>query len=1532
MSENLGSGVSRVLDPTATSYLEVIWQEGKPPLDSELNLTQALSKEWRRIMVLRGTPSGWLGNETNDIADFVTNSTWSNWFKYGRQRLGETQAFMWAVVNGWLVPVTSTRTGTPPGSPDDIDTYNVLALDPPPSNAGDVRVDFAFLEVFLARVPPNPSTLNKPAASTIYKYGNVESGNTYLADDLQDPAIGFETTERVQLQYRIRVAKGLVGLTTNPDGFDPTVVFGQGAATAATTYTFTNMRQTLGDPGLWRAGDGTANALGTVDGYTYAIPLAGIFRRNSVTWNGDPNQNLNGSFNRNPLAVDRTGILNFSTVPTLSADLSATATSATLVSAANIPLPTTPATAVLIKIGDELLTYTSITGTTLGGLTRAQNGTRADLHRASSTIQVISGRPDGLYADQIALTDVLDMRHVINPNGFDYDALLKTNLDKLLRGTLRANWKRSGAGPQGPFVFYQDKISATTPALGVTKLDAPDGIRQVFSDAASLQTVDCAVTPGGTVGLVSNTGFSLGIPVTQTIQSTGNNFSVADTLSFPVSALKSGVSGGDADQIRWVNDGLIGAVTLRIDGQNAPVPPSLYTVTPANPGPNDNLLITFAAGWTPMINPRVLFITLTCMYGAGRGLSRRANSIHNITFTQPSTELLLTPSGTPASNFPVRTSWAPLWSKYRNTPYKRNVPATSPAYADLGSKTVIVSPFRRIIWPTSITTIDGTGANPNVLTPVTTGLTGSSTGTTTFTDLNATFDVDGVVAGTAALTILPPSGAPPGPAPMPYLVPFGGTVTATTITVDRAIPEGTGLNYSITTPLATSNVGSSSGITFMDTLSGVNFATILAPYLTVGSVTGSVAFIILNGPQPGRYNLQIGSPVTSTTVTLDRTMPVASGLTYLVLPAQGMMPVKASDGVTAKWTTTDPLLLFSVSTDTVTAGFANNRNIYVTLPRSFIPNWGEVNTPILQVDGSTFNEGMNFMLLSNKGLTPAAGDSDYVAYASYSGQTAYTWASFTTTTFTAGAAPYNTLVSISGGGYLAGMQFFTDTRGLGRTGLQLPPFYGIARLFAVYEAGDYYLNRSAYNGSDRTKLVSGGATNLLRQNMSTPSFWIETDADGDSTFILNADAIDISRSTVNPITSFALGNYVIEASIFGFDRGSFNINNEFRLCLSRTRSEALTGPRYGGGGNVGAVISGPTSVLPGPATPTDSILINYSRTPYQGDAFGSQTNYVDIGQYLGPIQTATAFQLDSTEINESLLTRPNQKAVEVLASIGFATTLGTGRLSGDVSPPNSADFRNVGYEDPSDYPPATGADDRPLVLVNALANDLTEVGTQYLGATERLPMGSLFRDKDFRGGSLGLTSQSAAPLVFFDGLGKGILHSNLTANTVYEQTEIPLDTASTSSGSPGDLLAQVDGEPSNYSLLVNYRVNRGGSVFVMNGAHPGGEIGVDQPSVSAPGGASNVIEGLALLVRNTVTNVGANEVNSGDELMMLIITNVQQLKDTLAHPGVVVIGTNGAGEGYSASDLYRIEGHPMMNDNVRLDTNPSTITLSKRVA
>lgn len=1434
---NLGPGPSRTLDPTGRQFQIVVMQQGRPPMDADFNLDQQVKTLATQQVVSVQVPSGWVLSEGGLAADYQTNPLYSNKFIFGRQRVGETQAMAWAAVNGWLVPVGGTRTGTPPGVPNDVDTVNVIDLDPPPANAGDSRVDFVFLEVWQARVATNPSATNKPSATALWRYGNVEGGFSFLPDDLIDPTLGRETSTRVQLQYRIRVVKGLLGFSSYPDGFDPAVVKAQGAASAPTAYTFQNMRAVLDDPGLWRAGDGTVNGLGTVDGYVYAIPICAVFRRNGVAWAGDPAQNLNGGFNRNPTAVDRTGAKILSTVPTLAADLTAAANTLTLVSATNIPLPASPASPVYIQIGDEIMTYAGITGVTLTGLARgpAVAGSRAEAHPTGSTIKVLSGRPDGLYADQVASTDILDLRHAVNPNGFDYQALLRSNLTNLLRGQLRANWKRSGSGTQGSFVAYQDKVALGAAALGVTKLDGPDNIRQVFSDAAATQDVYAIVAPSG-AALPAPVGvaWALSLQVNQTVRAVANQFNPTDVLVVPVAQLKSGLPGGDADQVRWLVDGVSEAVEVRLDGETTPLDASTYTVTPASPSPTSDLTITLGASF-PAATTRSLYITLRVQYGPGRGLSRRPDAVHSVEYVNPTSDILVQqPKSAPSSNLPTRVSLAALWSKYRKTLFQTALPVTAESYVDVGSKTLVLNPLRRVDMPDVVTTMDGTAANTK-LTTYASGLNGVPNGTTTFTDGTVNFGVLGAVAGDA--------------------------------------------------------------------------------------------LVLTNGTQPGRY--VVVSVLGPTTLLLDRPVPTSVGLvTWLLFKAQGLMPLLKVDAVTPKWTTTDPLELFSGTTDPDAA----TKNLYVSLPDLLTPGWGEYRVPLLWQDSGPFAEGINFGFLTGKGAGPyPTSVTNFIPFSNG----ALTFGLFSTVQLQdpvplPNPTLYNTKYTVPV--TYAGMRKFTDTRGMGRQGLELPPFYGIARLWAVYEANDYKTNGSAY--SPTTRVATGSLTaakNLLRQNFTGPLFWVELDADGDSTFILNADALDLTKSTNFPVTSFsdAGANFVIEASLFGFDRGAF-AGGEFRVVLTRVgspgymRSEANGGVRTS---NLNLPITGSVCVLPGPPTGSDQVLVNYSRTPYQGDAWGSQTAYQDVGYLPGALTSANAYQLSSTSLDQATLSRPNQKSLEILAAVDFATTLGTGRWLGFSDPGHVPE--NVGYEDTTLYPPTSPIAARPKTLPGALVGDTSQaIGSEFLGCTERLPLGALWRDKDFRGQQFQTGQQ--LPLVISGNRSHGGLLSLARQNTL-EVTDVV--EAHTVSGAleAGDLVVQVDGEQGNYSLLTNYRTTRGGSAFSATSPFPGGEVRSYQTWVSGYLAAPkvNMLAGTAYLVRNTVTSVGASEVSAGDELMLLVVTTVWPLTGSLTDATLgTMINTNGTFEGWSASDLYRIEGRPLRVDGVRRDVTPSTIALA----
>lgn len=226
--------------------------------------------------------------------------------------------------------VTNSFTGicTATVSPTNTSLVNLRAADPFAGAAGNA--------ITLSMVITTPGTLqvnggagptlfaggvntpNKPSQSTIYRLGNTQADpSVNFSDDIADPVVGTETSKRVQVQYRIRVTGQTEAVNfKTQNGFDNVNVLAQGTQVApvagyrfvpanGVTVAGSSSAANYGtvDPGLFIAGDGTlasANALGTVDGYVYAIPIAMVFRRNDA-YNGgagggfEPLNNTNGA-------------------------------------------------------------------------------------------------------------------------------------------------------------------------------------------------------------------------------------------------------------------------------------------------------------------------------------------------------------------------------------------------------------------------------------------------------------------------------------------------------------------------------------------------------------------------------------------------------------------------------------------------------------------------------------------------------------------------------------------------------------------------------------------------------------------------------------------------------------------------------------------------------------------------------------------------------------------------------------------------------------------------------------------------------------------------------------------------------------------------------------------------------------------------------------------------------------------------------------------------------------------------------------
>jgi len=120
----------------------------------------------------------------------------------------------------------------------------------------------------------------------VFNEGNVGT-SLYLTDDSIHPDANIETTKRIQVQYRIRVVPSVDPLNYPDSGLGSQIIYGNGPSETG-QYPFVNMGSETGDYGLWRA-----KCANTVDGYTYAVPMFFVNRRNIATFN--PSNNINGS-------------------------------------------------------------------------------------------------------------------------------------------------------------------------------------------------------------------------------------------------------------------------------------------------------------------------------------------------------------------------------------------------------------------------------------------------------------------------------------------------------------------------------------------------------------------------------------------------------------------------------------------------------------------------------------------------------------------------------------------------------------------------------------------------------------------------------------------------------------------------------------------------------------------------------------------------------------------------------------------------------------------------------------------------------------------------------------------------------------------------------------------------------------------------------------------------------------------------------------------------------------------------------------
>lgn len=1302
-NDNYGSNVSRTLATQNTNYSNVVWQAGKPPLDSELNLVGQLAWENQSELMRSLTHSGFLLDPQNTESDFSFNKLWSNYFVFG----SEVQPLK-AVVNGWVLNIA--------GSDPSNEVLSLpIMLPPPPTTTS--RTDFVYLEAWRVIVPEGASSVVKPADGFIFERGNVVNGQS-LDDELVDPEIGFETTKRVQVQYRICVQEG-VDLTTYISGFNPNT-YAQGPSASPTTSAFE--RDTT-DKGLWKAAHD-----GAVDGFVYAIPMGSVFRRNSTAYVlKDPTGgNQNGGINRKPSASssDDASVL---LQATLSAPLSSTYTgNVTLTNLINSGIDDPDFMSIsprILVIGDgldkEVVAITSVTGSVITISERGRVGTQPKYHSAGSSVSVYAGRPDGKYADEVHPQDFLDMRHGIRVGEWDYQSLLVGALSDVINNNLRTTQKQNSLGTDSRGVVVEEvSLLHHTSVTNTHKMDAPNGIRTTWSDSAVSQygitlyldptvatdsrglttsTLDSSETDFWEIApdvqpnafLLSGTPIQKGAAIFLSLNATEGNIaygikgdtnnerglrlispqenSSKERLYQTAPPIKIELAGSPNEYypsetssfetpFKVLGD-VIESSNFTADTTSNMV--SLYlsetaydAVLNGGGGFNNQIQViafktgvTYDSAWasTSLFDGTSTYEDL--ITNGGADLSGRSSSLYALVYGDPTNPdnngafRVISAGVVNQSNFYTDTAGA-LWS-----PANREEWIVCLAVGDTTAKTLVNNPTQSLTLDLRTDTLRDTD------TEVVVAITSSVL--TTDSSFYLSFAVM-------------------------YAAGLGGTANVADDIHYIGVQPADTTKFLRNTP---SSLDSASG-----EIPSLNLDELELPsknHVSLWNQLGSRGFgttIEYSGLTYGGVN------VNNETDRESEAFYDVGSKTLVLQPYQKkgviLHSMDAEEAVIPSTYTTT-----GVSSDDAGIFEASKQGVFV-VPQAIMPRFGRQDIPLHTRTGAgdSFLNGLNHLFADVTSTTDAV-------FNFVGGRDNNTVPSVYPMLFNTAGTPYGRYDSSLGSGDFAlaarKVSLVVPSSDFGQTleGIELPPFLGIARVYGVYELSNYNDYGAAAGGHDSTRInpitavTNGDLVNLLRTDASEFTMYIhENGADevvgstGCHTYVLTQHAIDITRiPTWVEGNTFDQFHYVVEAVVFGFAR---NFINENRFVLMRKHNgngTALTA--------TDSIVARVSACIPFALPIGSEVGVAYSRTPYQGNVYHTQTSLTlnddDSVIPYGRLDRNDAYVFSGSRLQgEGNINLANPKNLQVLASIDFYTTLGTGGVGGAFKPSTLMDVGN----------------------------------------------------------------------------------------------------------------------------------------------------------------------------------------------------------------------------------------------------------------
>ena len=269
MAENFGSAVSYVNNALGYNYDTVVFQKGKPPLDSEVNLVQQLQNIINQRQ-LKQLASGWF-----NVRPFYTSPLLSNSF-YTQNPSTALPEF--ALVNGYIIDVTNTGTQIP--------NANIINLGTAPAQ-GNV-VNGVYLEVWRALLDPDTSA-NKPdpiaTIDSIFDMSIVDKNNGFAVGQnglILSTTNGGQTwnIQIIQVNYNLNgvsFVNGSIGWLVGDNGTIARTSSAGSTWTLLTSGTNENLNGVFAQDQLtaWAVGN-SGTILKTTNGVTYTPLSSGV--------------------------------------------------------------------------------------------------------------------------------------------------------------------------------------------------------------------------------------------------------------------------------------------------------------------------------------------------------------------------------------------------------------------------------------------------------------------------------------------------------------------------------------------------------------------------------------------------------------------------------------------------------------------------------------------------------------------------------------------------------------------------------------------------------------------------------------------------------------------------------------------------------------------------------------------------------------------------------------------------------------------------------------------------------------------------------------------------------------------------------------------------------------------------------------------------------------------------------------------------------------------------------------------------------